>query len=93
MGCIIPPQLVEEAGVHALDATHRGILTFHFDDNPQPWEVRSSLSAAITTPLSSGQFSKACTLRFTSTAAERHPNRSSRGGPLPARAGRLVPWH
>ena len=34
------PQLKEEAGIDAVDAKHCGILNFHFDDNPQPWEVR-----------------------------------------------------
>ena len=31
--------------MHALDAQHRGILTFNFDDNPQPWEVRRTARA------------------------------------------------
>mmetsp|Transcript_2586 Transcript_2586/g.9152 ORF Transcript_2586/g.9152 Transcript_2586/m.9152 type:complete len:166 (+) Transcript_2586:69-566(+) len=32
-------ELEEEACIAATDATHRGTLTFHFDDNPQPWKV------------------------------------------------------
>jgi 8-oxo-dGTP pyrophosphatase MutT (NUDIX family) len=32
-------ELKEEAGVVAVSMEKRGILTFHFDDNPQPWEV------------------------------------------------------
>jgi hypothetical protein len=36
-------QLEEEAGVVAVSMEKRGILTFHFDDNPQPWEVRTDV--------------------------------------------------
>ena len=32
-------ELREEAGVSASDARRCGVLHFHFDDNPQPWEV------------------------------------------------------
>jgi len=32
-------ELEEEAGVCAKDLNHRGVLTFNFDDKPQPWEV------------------------------------------------------
>ncbi|KAH9555225.1 hypothetical protein CY35_08G103800 [Sphagnum magellanicum] len=33
-------ELEEEAGVVAVSMEKRGILTFHFDDNPQPWEIK-----------------------------------------------------
>jgi hypothetical protein len=36
-------ELKEEAGVVAVSMEKRGILTFHFDDNPQPWEVRTDV--------------------------------------------------
>jgi 8-oxo-dGTP pyrophosphatase MutT (NUDIX family) len=32
-------ELQEECGVVPLSMEKRGILTFHFDDNPQPWEA------------------------------------------------------
>lgn len=32
-------QLHEEAGVTATAMQHCGLLHFHFDDKPQPWEV------------------------------------------------------
>mmetsp|Transcript_1569 Transcript_1569/g.3288 ORF Transcript_1569/g.3288 Transcript_1569/m.3288 type:complete len:178 (+) Transcript_1569:104-637(+) len=32
-------ELHEEAMVEACDCAHRGMLTFRFDDNPQPWQV------------------------------------------------------
>lgn len=32
-------ELQEECGVFPHSMEKRGILTFHFDDNPQPWEV------------------------------------------------------
>ncbi|KAK9842244.1 hypothetical protein WJX81_002265 [Elliptochloris bilobata] len=32
-------ELLEEAGIAADSLTHRGTLTFLFDDRPQPWEV------------------------------------------------------
>lgn len=33
------PQLLEEAGITATAMQHCGMLHFHFDDKPQPWEV------------------------------------------------------
>ena len=32
-------ELQEESGIVPQSMEKRGILTFHFDDNPQPWEV------------------------------------------------------
>lgn len=32
-------ELQEESGVIPVSMEKRGVLTFHFDDNPQPWEV------------------------------------------------------
>ncbi|KAG0575258.1 hypothetical protein KC19_VG331000 [Ceratodon purpureus] len=32
-------ELQEESGIVPVSMEKRGILTFHFDDNPQPWEV------------------------------------------------------
>jgi len=32
-------ELQEESGVVPLSMEKRGVLTMHFDDNPQPWEV------------------------------------------------------
>mmetsp|Transcript_33322 Transcript_33322/g.79021 ORF Transcript_33322/g.79021 Transcript_33322/m.79021 type:complete len:165 (+) Transcript_33322:91-585(+) len=32
-------ELKEEAGISAKDLELRGVLTFNFDDKPQPWEV------------------------------------------------------
>ena len=38
-------QLLEEAGIIADGMTQRGVLTFLFDDRPQPWEVHGALPA------------------------------------------------
>lgn len=38
-------QLLEEAGIAADGMTQRGVLTFLFDDRPQPWEVHGALTA------------------------------------------------
>jgi len=35
-------QLLEEAGISADAMAHRGVLTFVFDDKPQPWEVHGA---------------------------------------------------
>lgn len=35
-------QLLEEAGIAADGMTQRGVLTFLFDDRPQPWEVHGA---------------------------------------------------
>jgi len=32
-------ELTEECGITANDLSQRGVLTFNFDDKPQPWEV------------------------------------------------------
>lgn len=36
------PQLLEEAGISATAMQHCGLLHFHFDDKPQPWEVHGA---------------------------------------------------
>ncbi|KAH6555017.1 hypothetical protein KP509_1Z288900 [Ceratopteris richardii] len=38
------PELQEEAVIIAGNIKKQGLLTFHFDDKPQPWEV-SHISA------------------------------------------------
>lgn len=41
------PQLLEEAGITATCMQHCGLLTFVFDDNPQPWEVHGEMFAHL----------------------------------------------